>query len=69
MPSSLSPEKAIFCVRFWAWGFFKFFNVIFILHWSIVDLECVSFRCTTKGFSYIYIYTHTYVHLFFRFSH
>ena len=30
---------------------FNFFN------WSIVDLQyCVSFRCTAKWFSYIYIY-------------
>ena len=43
-------------------GFFFFFqflkfNLIFILYWSIVDLQCwVHFRCTAKWFSYIYIY-------------
>ena len=33
-----------------------FFNLIFILYWSIVDLQyCVSFRCTAKFFGYTYI--------------
>ena len=44
-----------------------FFYLIFILYWSIVDLQyCVSFRYTAKRFSY----TYTYIHSFFRyFSH
>ena len=25
-------------------------------YWSIVDLQCVSFRCTAKWFRYIYMY-------------
>ena len=37
------------------WGF-VIFNLIFILHWSIIDLQCcVSFRCIAKWFSYTYI--------------
>ena len=33
--------------------------LIFILYWSVFDsYRCVSFRCTTKWFSYIYICTH-----------
>ena len=38
-------------------------NLIFILYWSIVDLQyCVSFRCTATWFGYTYIYP-----FFFRF--
>ena len=33
------------------------FNLIFILYWGIVDLQCcVSFRCTAKWFNYTYTY-------------
>ena len=36
--------------------FFLFFN------WSVVDLQCfVSFRCTAKWFSYVYVYVHFHV--------
>ena len=50
-PSSCPPEGpcSFFC-----------FNLIFILYWSIVDLQyCVSFRCIAKWFSstYTYIYS------------
>ena len=45
----------------------SFFIIIF--NWSIIDLQChVSFRCTAKWFSFIYIiyiYTHTYILFFF----
>ena len=31
----------------------NFLNLIFILYWSIIDLQCYfSFRCTAKWFSY-----------------
>ena len=34
-----------------------FLNFIFVLYWSIVDLQCcVSFRGTAKWFSYAYTY-------------
>ena len=37
----------------------NFFNLVFILHRSTVDLQCcVSFRCIAKWFSYTY--THIY---------
>ena len=37
--------------RLWVCGFLKNF------YWSIVDLQCcVSFRCSAKWISYIYIY-------------
>ena len=40
-----------------AWPFkFFFFN------WSIVDLHCVSFRCTTNWFNFIHTHTHTHTH-------
>ena len=32
------------------------FRNIFILYWTLVDLQCVSFRYTAKWFSYTYIY-------------
>ena len=35
---------------------FVLFNLIFILHWSIIELQCcVSFRCIATWFSYTYI--------------
>ena len=35
----------------------------FSKNWSIVNLQCcVSFRCTAKWFSYIYIHTHICIH-------
>ena len=33
-----------------------FSNLFFILCWSMVDLYCVSFRCTAKWISYTYTY-------------
>ena len=40
---------------------FLIFNLIFILYWSIVDLQCcVSFRYTANGFSYTYTYIHSF---------
>ena len=36
--------------------YFKYVFKIFILYWIIVDLQCVSFKCTTKWFSYTYIH-------------
>ena len=39
------------------WILYFFLNLIFILSWNIADLQyCVSFRCTAKWFSFIYIY-------------
>ena len=36
---------------------FYFLSIIFILYWSLVDLQfCVSFRCTATWFSYTYMY-------------
>ena len=41
----------------------EFFNLIFILYWGIVDLQCcVTFMNTAKWFSYTYIYI--YIHSF-----
>ena len=38
-----------------------FLNLIFILYWSIVDLQCcISFRHTAKWFSYTYTYTYSF---------
>ena len=38
---------------------------VFILHWSIVDLQCcVSFRCTAKWLSYTYTYIHCFSNSF-----
>ena len=38
-----------------------FFNLIFILYWGIVDLQCcVNFRYTAKWFSYTYTYIHSF---------
>ena len=36
------------------------FSFLNLFYWSIVDLQCVNFCCTTKWFSYIYIYTFSY---------
>jgi len=36
--------------------YFKYVFKIFVLYWIIVDLQCVSFKCTTKWFSYTYIH-------------
>ena len=36
-------------------GTFSFFSN---LYWNIVDLQCVSFRCTAKWFHYTYILIH-----------
>ena len=63
-----------FCLFIFSWIFsdkyvclcdfitiFSFFNLIFILYWSIVDLKCcVSFRYTAKWFSYTYTYIHSF---------
>ena len=42
-----------------------------IFYWSIVDLQCISFRCPAKWFSYIYIFIKLNIYLFFFrfFSH
>ena len=41
------------------------FKKVFILYWTIVDLQCwVSFRCTAKWFSYTYTYIHSFQILF-----
>ena len=36
--------------------YFKYVFKIFILYWIIVDLQHISFKCTTKWFSYTYIH-------------
>ena len=53
--SQCSGRSEFWCYR--AQSLF-FFNLIFILYWSIVDLQyCVSFRCTAKLLSYTYIHS------------
>ena len=45
--------------RHYKWN--DLYNLIFILYWSIVDLQCyLSFRCTEKWFSYTYTYIHSF---------
>ena len=42
-----------------------FFNFIFILHYSVVYLQCyVSFMCTEKWFSYTYADIHSFSYFF-----
>ena len=42
-----------------------YLNFIFILHWSIVDLQCcVSFRCTAKWVSCLCAYIHSFPDFF-----
>ena len=40
-----------------SWHYFYFLFITFNLrkYWSIVDLQCVSFRCTVESFSYTHI--------------
>ena len=53
--SQCSGRSEFWCCR--AQNLF-FFNLTFILYWSIVDLQyCVSFRCTAKLLSYTYIHS------------
>ena len=49
---------------FKVWGF-SLLNYLFIFYWSTVDLQCVSFRCTAKWFSYRYMYLSVciYIHI------
>ena len=45
-------------VLFWLFVLFSKETHLFFFHWSIVDLQyCISFRCTAKWFSYIYIFS------------
>ena len=49
---------------------FLFFHLIFILYWSIVDLQCcVTFRCTAKWFSYTYTYIPSFLRFFSHIGH
>ena len=43
-----------------SWHYFYILFITFNLrkYWSIVDLQCVSFRCTVEWFSYTHIYPH-----------
>ena len=46
--------------------FFFFSFILFFFYWSIDGLQCVSFRCTAKWFSYAYMYVyiyHSYIYL------
>ena len=52
-----SPSLAFF-LFFFSFFLAYFFNLIFILYWSIVDLQC--FRCTAKWFSYTYTSIHSF---------
>ena len=38
----------------------NFFSLTSILYWGIVYLQCVSFRCTAKWFSYTYTNIHSF---------
>ena len=42
----------------------SFFNLIFNLYWSIVDLQCVNFRYTKVIQLYIYVYIHTNIYIY-----
>lgn len=36
------------------WAHFTLFNFILVSYWGIVDLQCITFKCTAKLFSYTY---------------
>ena len=42
----------------------SFFFFLINFHWSIVDLHCVSLRCTAKWFGYTYTYIHSFLDSF-----
>ena len=44
------------------WIFFCLF--IYILYWSVIDLQCIGFRCTTKWICDTHTYTHTHTHIY-----
>ena len=55
------PKGMISCASFLLLVIFFFFTFkimyLFTYYWSVIDLQhCVSFRCTAKWFSYIYVY-------------
>ena len=45
------------------WPFLWFFKIFF--YWSIVHLQCVSFKCIEKWLSYTYIHKYICVYIFF----
>ena len=45
----------------WSWEEITHIDEELFKNWSIVNLQCcVSFKCTAKGFSYIYIFTYSF---------
>jgi len=48
------------------WIFFCLF--IYILYWSVIDLQCIGFRCTTKWICDTHTYTHTHTHIYIQIS-
>ena len=44
------------------WIFFCLF--IYILYWSVIDLQCIGFRCTTKWICDTHTHTHTHTHIY-----
>lgn len=59
LKTSSSPGTVfLFSFQFAFFKYLKCFNLIFILHWSIFDLQCcIAFMCIAKQFSFTYTHS------------